>query len=934
MRLEKLHIYGYGKLENVELDLSAITILYGENEAGKSTIRSFIKSVLFGFPIRGQYRYEPKTGGAYGGAITMQTEEYGRIRVERLPKTAAGEAAVYLEDGTQAGEEVLVRLLQGMDASLFESVFSFDMHGLQNIHHVSKEELGNYLFSAGAVGTDLLLQLEKKLERELESLFKPNGRKPIINAGLQEVHKLRENVQKWQQKLDTYEEWQKKKQDCEERLEAIQIEKEEMQRHIKDCETMQALQPLLIERQKYEDFLQTLSVSSFPADGIARYETLLAEWKPVQSQMQTLSQKIEGAKRSIADLAVDFGMLEKEPLAEECRLQHMSYETAKQELQLIVSSIQQMEGELEEFVISVGISRDASFFLQLDTSLAAKESILQTVQKAQRLADKKQQLDERFANAQEQLEEQEERVRHVEEQRRTAETRSKQQADSQTHHHAQRDNKITSILGIFLALSVISLIAGVLGRNASLSLVSVVLFAAVIVLFVMNRHAGQHSSTEQGIEMRQLAEQEKFKLQQAEKAYERIVTQYEEWERQTYGLDREIERHKQAYSLPSALSYSQLLPAFERIEKMKQLQREITKQMERSQLLSKDIEQFEQKVSQLKTAFRVTGSSVSSTLSGIYERLKKEIENQLTKQQLQQKLAEWEEEQKEIIHTDEKLRKERGELWETAGVLAEEDFYERGKEYKEVQETKKQLSFIMTQISVLEERLISIHLSDRVTWTEDYRACLEQHLKKQEELQKEEQQLQAQAAQCKVEIANLEEGTAYSVLLHEWEAKKAQLREQMKKWAAYRTAKSILTKTKEQYHEVRFPRILETAEQYFRYVTKEQYVRLFAPTAEQVFIVERADGIRFFAHELSQATAEQLYLSLRLALADTFDAQVPLVIDDSFVHFDHGRTERTLSLLRMISEKRQVLFFTCHTHLLPFFAHSETVHLQEKIQTV
>ena len=33
MRIEKLHIYGYGKLENVEMDLSLLTVLYGENEA-------------------------------------------------------------------------------------------------------------------------------------------------------------------------------------------------------------------------------------------------------------------------------------------------------------------------------------------------------------------------------------------------------------------------------------------------------------------------------------------------------------------------------------------------------------------------------------------------------------------------------------------------------------------------------------------------------------------------------------------------------------------------------------------------------------------------------------------------------------------------------------------------------------------------------------
>ena len=143
------------------MDLSLLTVLYGENEAGKSTIRSFMKSILFGFPTRGQRRYEPKEGGKYGGAMTVQTEQYGRLKIERLPKTAAGEVTVYFEDGKTGGEEILNDILSGMNESLFESVFSFDMHGLQNIHQLGEADIGNYLFSASAVGSDALLQLDK-----------------------------------------------------------------------------------------------------------------------------------------------------------------------------------------------------------------------------------------------------------------------------------------------------------------------------------------------------------------------------------------------------------------------------------------------------------------------------------------------------------------------------------------------------------------------------------------------------------------------------------------------------------------------------------------------------------------------------------------------------------------------------------------------------
>ncbi len=62
-----------------------------------------------------------------------------------------------------------------MNESLFESVFSFDMHGLQNIHQLGEADIGNYLFSASAVGSDALLQLDKKLEKKWISALSRAG---------------------------------------------------------------------------------------------------------------------------------------------------------------------------------------------------------------------------------------------------------------------------------------------------------------------------------------------------------------------------------------------------------------------------------------------------------------------------------------------------------------------------------------------------------------------------------------------------------------------------------------------------------------------------------------------------------------------------------------------------------------------------------------
>ena len=51
MQITKLEILGFGKFHNFSLDFSSkCNVIYGENEAGKSTLHSFIQAMLYGIP--------------------------------------------------------------------------------------------------------------------------------------------------------------------------------------------------------------------------------------------------------------------------------------------------------------------------------------------------------------------------------------------------------------------------------------------------------------------------------------------------------------------------------------------------------------------------------------------------------------------------------------------------------------------------------------------------------------------------------------------------------------------------------------------------------------------------------------------------------------------------------------------------------------------
>lgn len=965
MRMEKLHIYGYGKLENVEIDLSMLTVLYGENEAGKSTIRSFMKSILFGFPTRGQRRYEPKEGGKYGGAITVQTEKYGRLKIERLPKTAAGEVTVYFEDGKTGGEEILNDILSGMNESLFESVFSFDMHGLQNIHQLGEADIGNYLFSASAVGSDALLQLDKKLEKEMDQRFKPSGRKPEINVSLQEMKKLEEKMKEWQGKIGTYEKQVEQLKESEEKLASVRTEKESAEKRKQDYEILAALEPLVIEKRAHEKVLESES-GQFPVNGMARYEAIKAKMEPLQLQVDSLYKKIETVQSEMESIQIDEEFLQKESYVEELRMQHMSYENARQEMRDITGTITNIKEELAELEQQIGATFEKETVLSFDMSLATKELITQAVQKARELETQKAQLDDRFKVAQEQLEEQEENIRQIQKQMLADEERNtlvekeksfqdaafigmgaermKRKYEEKAGAAMQKKKQWQRVCLLLLLINTGVLFTSLFLDNRPLLFISVIIFVGIVLalvlykdpssglqeeLLTLQQSAGGRQSEEamsvryeleKDEEIRKLFERESYKLQQMERAYDKVVSSYEEWERETFRISEQVNVYKKRYTFPEFYTYVHILPAFERMEKMQQLYRELEKQGTRKSSLYEMISQFEHK---LET---VIGSVEYSKLHEAQSRMQNEKEQRQTCKQLKEKLAEWQEEYEFMQEQLKQLLVERDSLWHIAESTNEEMFLEAGKLAEKREDAEKQVGRLLPQIDLLEQRLTSLSLAEHYE-ADGYDEKLKQELTAAQNCLAQEKELTERIAKHRMEIANLEEGSTYGNLMHEWEMKKAQVREQVKKWAAYATAKTVLTKTKQYYHEVHLPRILQKSEEYFVYLTGGRYSKIFSPSEAEPFIVERNDGMRFYSHELSQATAEQLYLSLRFALAKTFEHDYPFIIDDSFVHFDAVRTNRTIELIKEIAKDRQVIFFTCHAHLLAYFTEKQIIKL-------
>ncbi len=107
MRLQRLILTAFGRFQGRTVELGpGLNVIYGPNEAGKSTLQQFLCGMLYGLKKPGQRRsytaelarYRPWQGGDYRGTLIYTLDGDGRTyRVERVFEPEREEVRVYDE---------------------------------------------------------------------------------------------------------------------------------------------------------------------------------------------------------------------------------------------------------------------------------------------------------------------------------------------------------------------------------------------------------------------------------------------------------------------------------------------------------------------------------------------------------------------------------------------------------------------------------------------------------------------------------------------------------------------------------------------------------------------------------------------------------------------------------------------------------------------
>lgn len=162
MKILAAEIDGFGVWTGLKLPNLAdrVSVFYGPNEAGKTTLLQFVRSMLYGFSHERGRRYLPPVhGGRSGGSLAISAGG-GRFTISRHGTSAAGhdgDLRVIGPDGAVQPDYVMRGLLGGIDEATFNHVFAVGLREMQELGTLSDSAAAEFLYhlSTGLNGLTL-----------------------------------------------------------------------------------------------------------------------------------------------------------------------------------------------------------------------------------------------------------------------------------------------------------------------------------------------------------------------------------------------------------------------------------------------------------------------------------------------------------------------------------------------------------------------------------------------------------------------------------------------------------------------------------------------------------------------------------------------------------------------------------------------------------
>ncbi len=182
MKITDLKIDGFGVWHDLTLRGMSpeLTVFYGPNEAGKSTLMQFMRSILYGVsPTRRERYMPPVKGGRPGGWLKVETD-HGPLTINRYADrgpTDVGKVTIITADGEEQGDRLLREALEHVDEPTYLNIFAVGLREVQELGSLSDTAAAQWLYRlTSGSGSHLALRCDPHARRHAPAAAELVGR--------------------------------------------------------------------------------------------------------------------------------------------------------------------------------------------------------------------------------------------------------------------------------------------------------------------------------------------------------------------------------------------------------------------------------------------------------------------------------------------------------------------------------------------------------------------------------------------------------------------------------------------------------------------------------------------------------------------------------------------------------------------------------------
>lgn len=888
MYIREVHIDGFGIFRDKQItDLGrGLTIFYGPNEIGKSTVLEFVRRLFFGFPRASSSSnpYPPLNGGAYGGKLVCTLDSGEEIIIVRGEGPHGGRLEVRHLERTVNTQDALSQLLGHMSRAFYTNVYAITLNEVEQIKSLEEEEIQDRLYGAElGLQNVSLTDLKRQFDDAADVQFKPRGSSQTIPKVFREIEGIEKRIRDIQNELSSYDDlWQKhgaQKRSVTQLSENLN----ELKRSQRGLENQRNLYSEFVSfRAAREKLAQLPHLGQFHEGVIPKLNQLEEGVEAADQAVQESKLELQTLEQRLRELTVNYTLIAKEAAISNLSRFAEQYKSAKADLPSVVQKRNTLEQDLKRRASRLGSGWSLENVRTFDLSVLEEDQIDAFLTEAS-------EANRQLTAAQQKLE--------VHDENLAARTGAKM-----TGPVIYRIG-----LAVIAGFGLIGLIVGFTYSNwwsVTVSFFVSALSAVLLLGLRWGKRLGTYNALRQNL------------LYRIEESKQHVSSVRDRWREflENIGLEKELSP-----------------------EKVKQLTNEIERQ--KSDL--NQLAEYDHRIERMQKAIEKT-EALHSELFGVFEdgRLSgdvgadteimvRELDAEKTKKRDHSRLTETAAETKAELETASKLRRDRtAELEEFIsqhGAKDEDEMRRMGNLFQEQERLKAEINakkqVIESTVGVGEEFDSFVSLLES-TSKEDIEVEYDRVSGLIEELTDKRDMLNQEIGGLAEQLERLATTRELLEKQTELELKKEQLQSSAREWARARIALTMLRQAVARYEESRQPEVIHAAGRVFSTITAGRYVQVRKPLEKnEIEVVDTSSNVRTVG-ELSRGTVEQLYFAMRLGLIEQYEQQsesMPVIMDDVLVNFDDERGPVAIEALKDFAETRQVIVMTCHRASLERF---------------